>query len=168
MTAAEIIACLGLRPLPIEGGYYRETYRAGECLAASALPSRYPGARALSTGIYYLLTPDTFSALHRLRSDEIYHFYLGDPVELLMLLPDGRGELRRLGTDLRAGERPQLVVPAGAWQGSRLAPGGRVALLGTTVAPGFELADFEAGSRSQLLAAYLDFRSEIEALTPAI
>lgn len=166
MTAAEIIACLGLRPLPIEGGYYRETYRAEESLDASALPPRYPGARALSTGIYYLLTPDTFSALHRLRSDEIYHFYLGDPVELLLLFPDGRGERRRLGSDLRIGERPQLVVPAGAWQGSRLAPGGSVALLGTTVAPGFELADFEAGSRSPLLAAYPDFRSEIEALTP--
>lgn len=167
MTAAEIIACLGLRPLPIEGGYYRETYRADESLPASALP-RYPGARALSTGIYYLLTPDTFSALHRLRSDELYHFYLGDPVELLLLFPDGRGERRRLGSDLRAGERPQLVVPAGAWQGSRLAPGGRVALLGTTVAPGFELADFEAGSRSLLLAAYPDFRAEIEALTPPL
>lgn len=165
MTAAEIIACLGLRPLPIEGGYYRETYRSGESLPASALP-RYPGARSLSTGIYYLLTPDTFSALHRLRSDEIYHFYLGDPVELLLLFSDGRGECRRLGIDLSSGERPQLVVPAGAWQGSRLAPGGSVALLGTTVAPGFELADFEAGSRSQLLAAYPDFRAEIEALTP--
>jgi predicted cupin superfamily sugar epimerase len=167
VTADEIIACLGLRPLPIEGGYYRETFRADEQLAAPGLPARYPGARSLSTAIYYLLTPDTCSALHRLRSDEIYHFYLGDPVELLLLFPDGRGERHRLGTDLRAGERPQLLAPRGAWQGSRLLPGGRVALLGTTVSPGFELADFEAGARAQLLVAYPSFRAEIEALSPA-
>lgn len=173
MTAEEIIACLGLRPLPIEGGYYAETYRAPETLAAAALPPRYRGPRALSTSIYYLLTPTTCSILHRLRGDEVYHFYLGDPVELVLLFGDGgemssgRGERRLLGPDLRRGERPQAVVPAGTWQGSRLVAGGRVALLGTTMAPGFDLDDFEAGERAALLRSHPGFRREIEALTRA-
>lgn len=177
MTAEAIIACLGLRPLPIEGGYYAETYRAPETLAAAALPPRYPGPRSLSTSIYYLLTPTTCSILHRLRGDEVYHFYLGDPVELVLLFgdsdgdgdgaPSGRGERRILGPDLRRGERPQAVVPAGTWQGSRLVAGGRVALLGTTMAPGFDPGDFEAGERGALLRSHPGFRREIEALTRA-
>jgi hypothetical protein len=167
MTAEEIIACLGLRPLPIEGGYFAETYRAPESLAAAALPPRYPGPRSLSTSIYYLLTPTTCSILHRLRGDEVYHFYLGDPVELVQLCPDGRGERLILGPELRRGERPQAMVPAGTWQGSRLVAGGRVALLGTTMAPGFDLDDFEAGDRAALLRSHPAFRAEIEALTRA-
>src|SRR5262245_35025414 len=92
-NAANIIARLGLVPHPKEGGYFRETYRAGEALAAAALAGRYHGPRAVCTAIYYLLTPTTFSALHRLVSDEVFHFYAGDPVEQLRLYPDGRGEV---------------------------------------------------------------------------
>jgi hypothetical protein len=103
--------------------------------------------------------------LHRLRSDEIYHFYLGDPVELLLLEPGGTGRLLVLGADLVAGLRPQAVAPAGAWQGSRLAAGGRWALLGTTMAPGFDPADFEPGRRADLSARWPDHRALIEALT---
>jgi uncharacterized protein len=119
----------------------------------------------LSTAIYYLLTPETFSALHRLRSDEVFHFYLGDPVEMLQLLPGGEGRLHVLGTDLAAGMRPQVVVPRDVWQGARLLPGGSLALLGTTVAPGFDPADCESGKRDALVAAYPDFRERIVALT---
>jgi uncharacterized protein len=166
-TADEVIAALGLRPLPVEGGYYRETYRAALRLPAGALGPHYADARAASTAIYYLLTPDTFSALHRLPGDEVYHFYLGDPVEVLQLGPapaDG-GRVLTLGTDLRAGQAPQAVVPGGVWQGSALASGGRFALLGTTMAPGFEFADYEAGDRAALLATYPAFADRVRRLT---
>jgi len=165
LTAERIVELLGLEPLPREGGRFAESYRAGEGTAAAALPARYGGARRFSTAIYYLLTPDAFSALHRLRSDEVFHFYLGDPVEMLQLRPDGSGALLRLGTDLAAGERPQVVVPRGVWQGARLAAGGRLALLGCTVAPGYEPEDFEAGRRDDLIAGWPEFRDLIVRLT---
>ena len=165
MTIDELKTWLHLQPLLPEGGFFAETYRADEVSPAEALPERYGAPRAYGTAIYYLLTPETFSALHRLRSDEIYHFYLGDPVELFQLLPDGTGRVVRLGTALAQGERPQTMVLHGVWQGSRLAPGGQWALLGTTVAPGFDPADFEAGEREALLAAYPAFREWILLLT---
>ena len=118
-TVEQLILRLGLRPLPREGGYFRETYRAADCLSAGALPSRYGRDKAASTAIYYLLTPDTFSALHRLPTDEVYNFYLGGPVEML-LLADGRGRTVLLGSDVLADQQPQVVVPHGVWQGSRL------------------------------------------------
>src|SRR5947209_730779 len=137
LTADQLVALLGLRPQPVEGGYYRETHRAALTL---------PGGKTASTAIYYLLTPDTVSALHRLPADEVYHFYLGDPVELLLLGPEpGAGRVVVLGPDLLGGQCVQAVVPAGVWQGSALRPGGAFALLGTTMAPGFEFADYEPG-----------------------
>ena len=156
---------LGLVRHPAEGGWFAETYRADERLAAAALPGRYRGARPMSTAIYYLLTADTCSSMHRLSSDEVFHFYLGDPVEILELMPDGSGRLVVLGTDLARGMRPQIVVPRGAWQGARVAPGGRFALLGTTVAPGFDYADFERGERGELERRYPAWTSMIRALT---
>jgi predicted cupin superfamily sugar epimerase len=165
LTAAEVMALLDLRPLPVEGGYYRETYRSAVTLPAAALPPRYGGGRCAGTAIYYLLTPDTFSALHRLPADEVFHFYLGDPVEMLQLSPDGGGRVVTLGHDLCAGQSPQVVVPAGAWQGSRLADGGRFALLGTTMAPGFDFADYEPGDRAALLTQYPAFAGLIRRLT---
>ncbi len=164
--AERIKALLNLRPHPAEGGFFAETYRSDERLAGEALPTRYGGARAFGTAIYYLLTPETFSTMHRLASDEVFHFYLGDPVEMLHLFPDGTGRIVTLGPDLEAGMRPQAIVPRGAWQGARLVPGGRFALLGTTVAPGFDFADYEAGPREALLRTYPAFRDCIVALTP--
>src|SRR5207247_7041301 len=114
-----------LRPPPDGGGFFAETYRAAERLEASGLPSRYSGPRAVSTAIYYLLTPETVSALHRLASDEVFHFYLGDPVEMLHLLPDRSHRVLTLGHDLAPGTTLQAVVPAGVSQGARLAAGGR-------------------------------------------
>lgn len=165
MTAEEIIALLKLQPHPNEGGFFSETYRAEETIPANVLSARYSGPRAVGTCIYYLLTPPTFSAMHRLQSDEIFHFYLGDPVEMLQLWPDGSGKIVVLGTDLRAGMEPQIIVPRGVWQGSRLVAGGRFALLGTTVAPGFEFADYEHGRRSDLIGGHPQFREDIIALT---
>lgn len=162
--AAAIIAALGLAPHPKEGGWFREIYRAAETLPAAALGGRYAGARAVATGIYYLLTPAAFSALHRLASDEVFHFYAGDPVEQLRLYADGRGEIVTIGNDLAAGQRPQVLVPRGVWQGARLAPGGRYALLGCTVAPGFDYADYESGNGAALAAAYPAFAGRIATL----
>lgn len=164
--AAAIIARLGLEPHPREGGWFRETYRAAETLAPGALPPRYGAARAAATAIYYLLTPTSFSALHRLASDEVFHFYAGDPVEQLQLYPDGTGATVVIGSDLAAGMRPQVVVPQGVWQGARLASGGRYALLGCTVAPGFDYADYAGGERALLTQAYPAFAERIAALTP--
>jgi predicted cupin superfamily sugar epimerase len=129
------------------------------------LPSRYSGPRAFGTCIYYLLTPTTFSAMHRLQSDEIFHFYLGDPVEMLQLWPDGSGKIVTLGSDLQAGMHPQVIVPRGVWQGARLVAGGKFALLGCTVAPGFDFADYEHGRREELIRDYPQFRERIVALT---
>ncbi len=163
-TAKNLIETLGLVPHPSEGGYFRETYRASTIRPAN--PDVGGGLRAASTAIYYLLTPRTVSAIHRLVSDEVFHFYLGDPVEQLHLLPDGSSRIVVIGADIAAGERPQVVVPKGVWQGARLKPGGRFALLGCTVAPGFDFADYEHGERAALSAAWPDRAEAIAALTP--
>lgn len=166
MAADELIRLLQLHPHPKEGGYFRETYRADESLSAGTLAPRYGADRAVSTAIYYLLTPSTYSALHRLRSDEVFHFYLGGPVRMLQLFPDGRGETLAIGNDVARGYRPQVVVPRGVWQGSFLEPGVEFALLGCTVAPGFDYADYESGERDVLLAQYPQFAELIRRLTP--
>lgn len=153
LTATDVMALLNLKPLPREGGYYRETYRATE---------RHPPDKALATAIYYLLTPDTCSALHRLPSDEMFHFYLGSPVTMLQLGPDG-GRVITLGTDLRAGQEPQILVSRGVWQGSFT--DGDFALLGTTVAPGFDFSDYEHGERAALVTQFPEFTDLIRRLT---
>jgi hypothetical protein len=164
VTIDELKRLLRLEPMPGEGGCFAETYRARGSLPAGALGPGWPGPRSLATAIYYLLTAETFSALHRLRSDEIFHFYLGDPVEMLQLAPDGSGRVFVLGTDLAVGMRPQIMVPGGVWQGTQLIAGGRFALLGTTMSPGFDFADFERGRREALAADYPAFRERIAAL----
>jgi predicted cupin superfamily sugar epimerase len=166
-TADELIAFLKLQPHPKEGGFFRETYRAAESIESAGLPERYRSARAHSTAIYYLLTPGTCSALHRVASDEIFHFYLGDPVRMLQLTPEDSGRTIVFGQDLLAGQQVQVVVPRGVWQGSILEPGGRFALFGCTVAPGFEYADYEGARRRELLARYPEFADLITQLTPA-
>jgi predicted cupin superfamily sugar epimerase len=103
--------------------------------------------------------------MHRLPFDEIYHFYAGDTVELLLLFPDGSGRVIKLGSDILAGEDPQVLVPAWAWQGSRLSPGGRFALLGTTMAPGFDLQDYQSGDRNHLKRQYPCHADRIKELT---
>lgn len=164
MTVEELEELLNLSPLPVEGGYFAETYRAPEVVPQAALPSRYSGDRVFGTAIYFLLTPHTFSALHRLKSDEVYHFYLGDPVTMLLLHPDGKSEVITLGQDVKAGQQVQVVVPRGSWQGSLLQPEGTFALMGTTMAPGFDPADFEIGDRQALSRTYPDRRPLIERL----
>jgi len=165
LSFEQVVQLLQLVPHADEGGYFRETYRSRLTLAAESLPDKYGGPRNAATAIYYLITPHEFSALHRVASDEVFHFYAGDPLEMLQLEPEGGGRIVRLGNDLAAGLLPQVVVPAGVWQGCRLAPGGSWALLGCTVAPGFDYADFTAADRGQLGAQYPAFADLIAALT---
>jgi uncharacterized protein len=150
LRSEEIIRVLGLVPHP-ERGFYAETYRAPSTVAAAT----HPGPRAAGTAIYFLITaaqPTTF--LHRLRSDEVFHLYDGGPLEILRLHPDGTFDVARLGLDLAAGERPQLVIPAGSWFGTELAAGASHCLVGCTVAPGFDFADFELAQGPELAARY--------------
>lgn len=169
MTAEEVKKLLGLTPHPREGGWYVRTYESGERVGAEAFAdARYAGPRLTGTAIYYLLEPWTFSEMHRLRSDEVFHFYAGDAVEMLQLEEGGEGRVVAIGCDITAGERPQVVVRRGVWQGSRLAGGGGVAgwaLLGCTVSPGFEFEDYEAGGRGELCAGWPAFAEMIRELT---
>lgn len=157
---------LGLRPHPQEGGWYVRTYEADELLpAANFVDARYAGPRRTATAIYYLLEPDTFSEMHLLQSDEIFHFYAGDAVEMLQLFADGTSKRVVIGNDFEAGERPQVVAPRGVWQGSRLVAGGKWTLLGCTVSPGFEFEDYKPGDRTTLIAGWPQAEEMIVALT---
>lgn len=157
--AVRLIEALDLAPHP-EGGYYRETFRAE--LVIGGLP--HGGPRAASTAIYYLLPAGSFSALHRVRSDEVWHHYDGDPVDLHLLEVDGDYRVVRLGRGWDLGERPQRVVPGGVWQAATTT-GGRFALCGCTVAPGFDFTDFELASRAELLERFPSQRAAITSLT---
>jgi len=166
MTAAELKKLLHLEPHPREGGWFRQTWKAKEIIPQGALPAgRYDGPRAAGTAIYYLLEPDNFSEMHVLASDEIFHFYLGAPVEMLQLWPDGSGRRVVLGQDVAAGHLLQTVVPQGVWQGTRLIDGGQVALLGCTVSPGFDYADYASGSRDELTRGWPEWTELIAKLT---
>ncbi|MGD0830475.1 MAG: cupin domain-containing protein [Terracidiphilus sp.] len=159
MTADEIKTLLKLEPHPVEGGFFRRTHTCGESLELTR------GVRPASTAIYYLLEQGSFSEMHVLESDEIFHFYLGDPVEMLQLYPEGRSAVFTLGPDLVAGQQVQIVVPAGVWQGTRLVGDGKVALLGCTVTPGFDYADYRGGSYAELAANWSAEAERIRALT---
>ena len=139
-----------LQPHP-EGGFYAETYRSPELIVHSALPDRFNGDRAFATAIYFLLPSGALSALHRIHSDEVWHFYAGDPLELVMISPAGESTTVFIGNDPSLGQHFQFVVPAGYWFASRctVADGG-YSFVGCTVAPGFDFADFEMAKRQEL------------------
>jgi len=152
--AQQIIERLQLERLPVEGGLFVQTWKSCE------------GDNVLGTATYAALTdePDSFSAMHRLPADEIWHFYLGDGVELLLLHPGGKSSTPILGHDIINGQSPQLVVPAGTWMGARLAPGGVFGLFGNTMAPGFESNCYVGGDVDELCAGWPDVADRIEAL----
>lgn len=178
LTAEKLIGLLNLEPLQNEGGFFRETWRSVETIPESGLPERYNDKKSVGTAIYYLLTRDTKSKIHRLPTDEIWHFYLGDPVELLLLFPDGRSEIITLGQKIDEGELVQAVIPEGTWFGARLKPMDSVqnqyakrfefALMGTTMAPGFDFTDFESGNIDILLRRYKDRADIIEAFSDEV
>jgi predicted cupin superfamily sugar epimerase len=153
---------LGLSPHP-EGGYYRATYKSELTIARSALPSSYQGDRSASTAIYFLLDEGNFSAFHRIASDEVWHFYAGSSLVVYVIDPEGSYSELHLGGD--AGELFQAVVKAGCWFASRVNDVAGFALVGCTVAPGFEFADFELGVRSELIRTFPAHRKLIEELT---
>jgi uncharacterized protein len=161
LTAEEIKATLGLERHPT-CGFVTETYRSPLKIPGEALPEAYGGVRPYASALYFLVTPDAQIVLHRIRSDQLYHHYLGDPLEVLMLFPGGEGAIATVGSDLESGMRPQLLVPGGTFHTSRLAPGGAgYALLASTEWPGVEPPDVEHGDAEALTNAYPDFREEI-------
>jgi predicted cupin superfamily sugar epimerase len=163
-TAEEIRAMLGLEPHPT-CGFVAETYRSPLNIPAGALPEAYGSDRPYGSALYFLVTPEAQIVMHRIRSDQLYHHYLGDPLEVLMLYPDGSGAVATVGSDLGAGERPQLFLPGGTFHTSRLAPGSNYALLASTEWPGVEPPDVEHGDIDALIKAYPDYRGEIRAFT---
>jgi predicted cupin superfamily sugar epimerase len=164
-NAEEIIKILNLQEHPVEGGYFLETYKSSQTITVENLPPGYKGDRSFSTAIYYMLVPGTYSEMHRLKGDEVFHFYSGSPVEMLQLFPDGSGKKIIIGNDIMQGESPQVLAPAGVWQGSRLLPGGDFALMGATVAPGFDYSDYQSGKREELVLEYPQFKELISLLT---
>ncbi len=151
-------------PLDREGGVFCQTYISDEVLPPEVIPGRV-GEHTVCSAILFLLEKGTFSRMHRLPTDEIYHFYMGDPVEMLQLFPDGTGKVVRLGQDIMNGEELQTTVLRGTWQGSHVAEGGKWALIGTSMSPGMERHDYEDGPREELLAAYPAFRELLDVLT---
>lgn len=164
MTAAYYVQAFHMQPHP-EGGYFAETYRASETIPQSALPERFGGDRAFSTAIYFLLESHHVSALHRIASDEVWHFYAGGALEIFVITLTGELSVIRLGNNPDQGEVFQAVVPAGCWFGSAPARGVDFSLVGCTVAPGFDFSDFEMASREQLLTAFPMHSAVIEKLT---
>ncbi|WP_189930939.1 cupin domain-containing protein [Streptomyces sulfonofaciens] len=156
ITVRELAAHYGLDPMPLEGGLFRRTWAGPEL----------PGGRPAGSAIIVLLSaPDEqFSAMHRLPGDEVWHFYLGDPVELLLLDPDGGIRTVVLGQDVLAGQHVQFTVPGGTWMGGRVADGGEWSLFGCTMAPGFTSDDYEGGDADALCARYPEAAARIRRL----
>jgi len=160
----DLIELYGLQPHP-EGGYFKETYRASETVVRTALPERFGGDRNFSTAIYFLLPEGSKSHLHRIKSDEVWHFYLGGPLTLVQISPEGKVEKIILGQDVKNGHKVQHVVPRGYWFGASPNKGARFSFVGCTVAPGFDFEDFEMGKREELLRQFPDSADVIEKFT---
>ena len=163
MTIPELITHFHLHPHP-EGGWYAQSYRSTESIPAAALPERFSGDRLFSTAIYFLLEQGNFSAFHRIKSDECWHFYSGDPLEIFILHTDGSLQVVTLGSSIEKGHHFQFVVPANCWFASRPAAESRYCFVGCTVAPGFDFADFEMAKVTELSQEYPSHLAIIETL----
>lgn len=166
MTQQDLISTLGLQPHP-EGGFYKETYRSKESIPAHGLTETYGAPRSFSTCIYFLLTSEAFSAFHRVKQDEAWHFYLGSPLKIHAIDPNGRYSETIIGNRFEKGEVPQHMVTGGDWFGAEVFEDGGFSLVGCTVAPGFDFADFELARRSELIRSFPQHQTIIEALTRA-
>ena len=166
-TAEELVRRLQLTRHP-EGGWFRESYRSAECIPAEALPERFHGPRSFSTSIYFLLERGDFSALHRIKSDEIWHFYCGASLTVQVITPEGEHRQLKLGCRLAAGESFQATVPAGCWFGAELPAEGDYSLVGCTVAPGFDFADFEMAAGGELLGRFPEHAEMIGRMTRTV
>ncbi len=163
LTTEALIAAYGLRRHP-EGGYFRESYRSSGMVTAAEPTGAIAGARNFSTAIYFLLPGGERSRLHRIKSDELWHFYLGDPLTIACISPEGRVELTIMGGDIKAGQKLQHAVPACRWFGAYHSGESDFSLVGCTVAPGFDFADFELADRAELLTQFPHARNVIEKL----
>ena len=159
----QLIQQYNLEPHP-EGGWYKQSYKSKEQIAATALPERFSGDRAFSTAIYFLLEQGDFSAFHRIKSDECWHFYSGDPLLIYIIDQDGELKIISVGNDFKEGQSFQYVVPANCWFASRPAPGSEYCFVGCTVSPGFEFEDFELADLTELSAIYPKHKKIIEQL----
>lgn len=153
MEAQQLIDELGLLPHP-EGGFFKETYRSSESIGANDLPERFGAERQFSTAIYFLLLDNNFSALHRIKSDEVWHFYTGTPIVVTEINSEGKLTQTTLGPYVDQGQVFQHTVPAGSWFGSEVLGRSGFALVGCTVAPGFDMADFEMAKGPELLEQF--------------
>ncbi len=160
----KLIKILDLEPHP-EGGYYKESYRSLGTIGFNDPTSNFSGERSYCTAIYYLLTSDTFSAFHRIKQDEVWHFYDGLPIQIHLINSLGEYSITTLGREIIKGELPQFVVPAGSWFGVTVIDDNGYALLGCTVAPGFNFNDFELGDRTILIAEFPQHSEIITSLT---
>lgn len=163
MTAEELVLHFNLEPHP-EGGYFKQTYRSEEIIAADALPESFSGDRRFSTAIYFLVLPGNFSAFHRLDADEIWHFYAGGCLQIHIIHPDGKYELILLGNQPARGEVFQALVPAGCWFACETGEGADFSFTGCTMAPGFDFAGFELAKAKSLSAQYPQHRTLINRL----
>jgi len=164
VNADTLIQQLNLSPHP-EGGYFRETYRSDEKIAAAHLPNRYNGDRAISTAICFLLKGNEYSAFHRLKSDEVWHFYLGSSLTIYCIDPDGTRTDIILGDDIKNGEMPQAVIEKGYWFAAAVNDTSSYTLVGCTVAPGFDFSDFEMGEWKELIENFPQHKVIIERFT---
>ena len=153
LSHQQLIQQYNLLPHP-EGGWYKQTYKSAENISAAALPKRFGGDRPFSTAIYFLLEKGNFSAFHRIKSDECWHFYQGDPLEICILQNTGELTTVTLGNDIGKGQLFLYIVPAGCWFASRPAPGSQYCFVGCTVAPGFDFTDFELANAEKLISEY--------------
>ena len=158
-----LIQQYNLKPHP-EGGWYSQTYKSNELIDADALPARFGGDRSFSTAIYFLLEQGNFSAFHRIKSDECWHFYAGDCLLIYVIEGDGELKIISLGNDPEKGQTFQYVVPANCWFASRPAPGSEYCFVGCTVSPGFEFEDFELANANELSNAYPQHKNIIRQL----
>ncbi|MEM6719032.1 MAG: cupin domain-containing protein [Bacteroidota bacterium] len=162
----QLVESLQLLPHP-EGGFYKEVYRSEKLIAKNALPDDFSGDRSYCTSIYFLLTSENFSAFHRIKQDEIWHFYEGSSLSVHVIDAEGNYTEHKVGMDFSKGEQPQLVVPAGCWFASSVTEKDSYAFVGCTVAPGFDFDDFELANRKELQAAYPTHAAIIYRLTRA-
>lgn len=147
-----------------EGGYYKETYKSDLLINSGSLPSNFDGERVCSTAIYFLLEKGQFSAFHKIKSDECWHFYAGDSLDIFVLHQNGNLEIVTLGNDIASGCVFQYVVPANCWFASRPAVNSDFSFVGCTVAPGFDFRDFELAKKEELELQYPGYKSIIEEL----
>ena len=164
VTAKDVIRKYALQPHP-EGGYYKEVYRSEIVIGKDALPERFNGDRSIATSIYFLLEENDFSAFHKIKSDETWHFYAGDKLEVYIILPEGELEIIQLGSNIAKDETFQFTVPADCWFASKPAVASKFCFVGCTVYPGFDFADFKMAERNALLQNYPQHAPVIQMLT---